>query len=121
MPYFTDGSLVTWLREPDLKILEGKGVFDRATAAPDQYSKTILEIVDSGEEKAWVAIGWRQYLAWFARVEAEISANQSVAKAILKHADALWSKVEQDEIYLYDRSNNGSWIRPWLNALSKIK
>lgn len=118
VPYFTDGDLVTWLREADLKLLENGGVFDRASAAPDEYSQKILEIIDAGQGKPWVAIGWRQYLAWFARIEEKISNDRSVAKAILKHADALWAKVEKDEVYLLDRSNNGSWIRPWLNALT---
>jgi len=117
VPYWTDCKLITWLREDDVKLLDRKGLIDRAEAALNPYSNKILDILDSGSGKAWVGDGWRQYLYWFQATEAALSCNVSAITALLKQADSAWGAVNSSGVLLYDRQNTGEWIRPWLNAI----
>jgi hypothetical protein len=117
VPYWTDGSLITWLREDDVRMLDREGLIDRAIATTNPYSQNILDILDAGEGKAWVGEGWRQYLYWLQETEATVSGDIKAIRTLLKTADTAWGAIADEEIYLYDRQNTGEWIRPWLNAI----
>ncbi|PKO68777.1 MAG: hypothetical protein CVU20_12650 [Betaproteobacteria bacterium HGW-Betaproteobacteria-14] len=117
VPYWTDGLLITWLREDDVKLLDKQGLIDRESTASNPYAQRILEVIDSGMGEAWMALGWRQYLHWFMEVEAAIDHNHSIAHQLLVAADSRWGEVNGSGIYLFDRQNTGDWIRPWLNAI----
>ena len=117
VPYWTDGLLITWLREDDVKLLDKQGLIDRESTASNPYAQRILEVIDSGMGEAWMALGWRQYLHWFMEVEAAIDHNHSIAHQLLVAADSHWGEVNGSGIYLFDRQNTGDWIRPWLNAI----
>lgn len=122
LPYWTDGELVTWLREEDVRLLDSKGFVDRSKVSSNPYSSEILEILDEGSGKAWVGASWRQYMFWFQETEIEISLiDGAAAKKMLKIADISWGKINSADIYLYDRVNTGDWIRPWLNAISAFE
>lgn len=118
VPYWTDGPLVTWLREDDVKMLDRKGLIDRAKAGTNPYSQKILSILDAGMGQPWVREGWRQYLYWLQETEALVSGDIAAVKTLLKKADSAWGVIADSEIYLYDRQNTGEWVRPWLNAIS---
>ncbi|HJU39648.1 MAG TPA: hypothetical protein VJ724_08750, partial [Tahibacter sp.] len=121
LPYWTDDSLVTWLRENDFRLLDRAGLIDREAASSNPYSRDILKIVDSSEPTPWVGLGWRQYLFWFKQVEAAVGGDPTQSARILLAADAKWGKIGESEIYLFDRKNTGDWIRAWLNALRESK
>ena len=117
VPYWTDDLLITWLREDDVRLLDRGGLIDRDNAASNPYSTQILDVLDAGAGEAWVGLGWRQYMYWFMETESAISRDRSLAHQLLITADTRWSEVVSSNIYLFDRQNTGSWIRPWLNAL----
>jgi hypothetical protein len=121
LPYWTEQSLITWLREEDLKLLLDKKLIDRAVAAENPYGAQILELLDNGAGAAWVGLGWRQYLYWFQQCESDISKTSSIAEALLLNADERWAAVERSGVLLFDRDNDGSWIRPWINAIREAR
>lgn len=117
VPYLTDGRLITWLREDDVKLLDRNNLIDRDEISSNPYSQKIFEILDEGAGAAWVGHAWRQYLYWFQETEAAISGNVNAIKALLRNSDSLWGTIDSSEIYMYDRQNTGAWIRSWLNAI----
>lgn len=118
IPYWTDDSLIAWLREDDLRLLDSKGLIDRQAAAANPYSTEILQIIDSGLPKPWVGLSWRQYLYWFRQVEAAIDADSQLSLTMLEAADTHWQRISDEKLYLFDRENTGNWIRPWMNAIN---
>jgi len=121
VPYWTDGGLIAWLREDDLKLLDREGLVDRASAETDPFAKKILEILDSGKKEAWVGLAWRQYLTWFRNFENLLDADADQALAMLKVADTKWAAIEEKGFLLFDRTNSGNWIRTWYNAIQQSK
>lgn len=119
IPYWTDDSLIAWLREDDLRLLDNRGLIDRDAAVANPYSAEILKIIDSGQATAWLALSWRQYLYWFRQVEMSISTDPDQAMRMLIAADQMWKRIGDERIYLRDRENTGDWIRPWMNAISQ--
>jgi hypothetical protein len=119
VPYWTDGGLVTWLREPDVQLLLQANLIDRDASNANPYSRAILEILDSKSGKAWLALGWRQYLHWFQEMECAIGLQPEIANETLRLADDRWKKISDSKIYLFDRGNEGQWIRPWMNAITR--
>lgn len=117
LPYWTHDDYITWMREDDVRLLLRIGLFNREHAIANPYSRQILEILDSNSGAAWVGLGWRQYMYWFAQQEAEIAAGRSNVRDILVLADRKWSELETSGALLFDRINNGEWVRAWLNAL----
>lgn len=117
VPYLTDGRLITWLREDDVKHLDRNNLIDREEISSNPYSQKIFEILDAGAGAPWIGYAWRQYLYWFQETEAAISGNVNVIKALLRNSDSLWGTIDSSEIYMYDRQNTGAWIRSWLNAI----
>lgn len=117
VPYWTDGPLVTWLREDDVRMLDRRGIISRKASVTNPYSQRILDILDAGEGKPWVGEGWRQYLYWLQETESNVSGDIARILSLLKAADSAWGAIATAEIYLYDRQNTGEWIRPWLNAI----
>lgn len=118
VPYWTDETLLTWLREQDLRVLLRAGLIDVPKASQNQYSGDILRRISSGQPTPWIGAAWRQYMKWFLDTENLLSTNPVAAGALLKSADTQWSRIEEKNLLLADRSNNGSWIRAWINALA---
>lgn len=123
IPYWTDSNLITWLRDSDVLLLNRHNLISPEIQgfSGNPYSVEILNILKSGSGKAWVALGWRQYLHWFASTEELATENNQVVKSILANADAYWRKVDELSLFMTDRQNDGSWIRPWLNAIATSK
>jgi hypothetical protein len=117
VPYWTEFGLFTWLRELDVRLLDRDGKLDRATAAGNPYSMEILDLLARDEKNdKWIGLSWRQYLFEFARREVTYSKNPGQVHADLVQADERWTSLQAAELLLYDRENDGTWIRPWLNA-----
>ena len=66
-----------------------------------------------------LALSWRQYLSWFGKAEEVLSRSDcaEIVKGWLKDADSNWGDLEEDDLFFDERQNDGSWIRPWRQAL----
>jgi hypothetical protein len=117
--YWTEPSLITWLRENDVTLLRRRNP-ELITTDRNPFSQEILGALTGNPRGPWRALSWRQYLWWFSNLEAELSQQSDVAVNILRRADANWAAVETSNLLLFDRTNDGSWIRPWLNAISGL-
>jgi hypothetical protein len=69
--------------------------------------------------KAWVALGWRQFLYWFADTEHRIETGGVSPEDLVKLADDNWGVIEKSKppIFMEERANNGDWVRERLRAL----
>ncbi len=117
--YWTEPSLIAWLRENDVLQIQRR-LPALLTAAPNPFSAQILTALGSTPRAAWRGLSWRQYLWWFAAIEAEIAADRDAAVQLLSRADANWAALDKAKLLLFDRENDGSWIRPWLNAIHSL-
>jgi hypothetical protein len=116
LPYWTDGEFIAWFREEDVRLLLRLGLLDRERAGVNPYSQEILTLLDRRSGEPWVRLGWRQYMYWFCQWEAEIGSGKVDVRDMLEHADQLWLNLEERRVRLFERPNNGEWIRAWLNA-----
>jgi len=117
LPYWTDDEYITWFREEDVRLLLRRGLVDRDRASANPYSCEILTTLDNRAGDPWVRLGWRQYMYWFSQREAEIESGNLNVADLLERADKHWLEIETSRVRLFERSNNGEWIRAWLNAL----
>lgn len=125
VPYWFEHGLLAFLREADLAALSRAG-FSRYIGVGNSkniYGKEILEQLRTVPGKAWVALGWKHYLAWFCLTEKSLSMPGSLvnAKQILKAADDAWSELEAADLIFDERLNNGEWIRRWRRVLATFK
>lgn len=115
--YWTDPDLITWLREEDVRLLLRLGVIDKNQLGGNPYSEEILTVLDRQQGEAWLKLAWRQYMYWFAHTDGILSRERSLARNMLLRADGKWAEVERSKRMLFERTNNGEWVRAWLNAL----
>ncbi len=118
VPYWTDDERVTWLRENDVLLLLRHDLLTREKMLENPLGKEILEILDRRAGEPWVGLSWRQYMHWFAARESDIDHMRVDVSELLMKADRSWAELEKKKVLLFERSNNGEWIRPWLNAIS---
>jgi hypothetical protein len=117
-PYWTDEELITWLREEDVRILRQRKVLDPALSSPcNPYADQIIGLLDRNKGEAWVKLGWCQYLHWFSQREADVTAGEVNVQSMLEHADTRWQAVRDSKARLIETTNNGEWVRAWLNSL----
>lgn len=121
LPYWLEESLVASLRESDLLRIERAGLISEASGR-NPYSQPILDIVhEPKRQTAWLGLGWRHYLFWFCDIEERLSGHEVRVRDILGQAEDNWETVEDLDIFMEDRRNDGRWIRPWLIALSEYR
>ncbi|HTA24725.1 MAG TPA: hypothetical protein VK763_14430 [Terriglobales bacterium] len=115
LPYFFEEALLAFLRQSDLLRIQQRGMLSAASNA-NPFTKPIFEFIPQG--KAWVALGWRQFLYWFADVEERLRAGAATAEDLVLQADANWGLVQQKpEVIMEERPNDGQWVRQWRRAL----
>jgi hypothetical protein len=121
LPYWFEESLLAFMREQDLLLLRKHDALSPATSR-SPFGQAILAKLDkarqTGKKEAWLADSWKHFLCWFADVERRLQTGTSSAEDLLKTADANWSKLEKARILMVERSNDGSWIRSWLNGMN---
>ena len=121
LPYWFEHGLLAFLRQADILRVRHKGVMQLLENgfSKSVWSEKIIEVLSQPGSKAWLAMGWRQYLSWFSRAEAELDAGNaiSITSKWLSTADANWSKVDENKIFFDERKNNGEWIRSWMQTL----
>ena len=122
LPYWFEENLLAFLRQADLIRVRKQNLIS-AVNQRNPFCSEVLQILDDAansrpaKQKPWLAIGWRQFLYWFADVEGRLAEKTISADALLKAADANWTKLDDAKVLMEDRRNDGTWIRSWLNAL----
>jgi hypothetical protein len=108
--------LITQARVAVDEVISGRGL-ESAASAENPLGGAILEAIPS--KQAWVALGWRQYLYWFADAEFRLSAGAVSAEDLISIADGNWANIEKSKpaLLMEERQNDGSWVRQWYRAL----
>lgn len=122
LPYWFEEGLMAFLREPDLIRLRKLNLVSAASLA-NPFCKQILANLDSAAKEKkkpapWLALGWRQFLYWFADAENRLTQIQTSAEKLLQAADSTWGEIETARVLMDERHNDGSWVRQWLNTLN---
>jgi hypothetical protein len=114
--YWFEESLLAFLRQSDLLRVQARGLISPASKS-NPFCDQILAAIPAN--KASVALGWRQFLYWFADVEHRIETGGVSPEGLVKLADENWAAIEKSKppIYMEERPNNGDWVREWLRAL----
>jgi hypothetical protein len=113
LPYFFEEALMP--SYVNLIRIQQRGLMS-ATSNANPFTKTIFEYLPQG--KAWVALGWRRFMYWFADVEARLGAGSRSAEDLIIQADTNWGVIQQKPpVIMEERENNGQWVRQWLRAL----
>lgn len=115
LAYFFEEALLAFLRQSDLLRIQQRGLLSAASNA-NPFTKGIFEQVPQG--KAWVGLGWRQFMYWFADVEERLRTGAATAEDIILKADGIWGLIQQKpEVIMEERQNDGQWVRQWRRAL----
>jgi hypothetical protein len=125
IPYWFEQSLLAFLREADVARL-------RRDCGPDflcvgnsnnGFANQILEQFINNPGKAWVALSWRQFLAWFSATEVELADSDALAvvNLWLKQAEERWKEIDDRDVLFQEPRNDGSWIRRWRQAIADFK
>jgi hypothetical protein len=114
MAYWFEESLLAFLRASDIPRVQAHGL---ATAGTNPFAAAILVQLATDPARAWVALGWRQYMHWFADMEARLSAGIVRPRDLVRVAESNWQMLEQNDVFMEERSNEGTWLRSWLRAI----
>ena len=125
LPYWFEHSLLAFLREGDVLRLLNEGFAELvSTAHSDNYwGAKILKHFQESPGDPWLAMSWRHYLSWFGKTEAELSTPDTLplVEQWLKAGEKNWLALEDDDLLFDEMRNDGSWLRPWRQALIKFK
>lgn len=125
LPYWFEHNLLAFLREADLARLRRDGFEDFIGGGDSNnlFTGQILEKFANEPGKPWVALSWRQYLAWFVATEKRLSSSDAptLASSWLREAEDRWLALEDKDVLLEESRNNGKWIRPWRQALGDFR
>jgi hypothetical protein len=114
MAYWFEESLLSFLRASDIARIQGHGL---VTTTTNPFGAAILSQLTSDPTKAWVGLGWRQYMHWFADLEQRLTSGAVTAKALIRAAEQNWQTLENNDVFMEERTNDGAWLRPWLRAV----
>jgi hypothetical protein len=125
LPYWFEHSLLGFLREADIARLRRAGLEDFIGGGDsnNSFADQILKKFINEPAKPWVALSWRQYLAWFTATEKRLSGPDALTlvDTWLRQAEERWLTMEDKDILLEESRNNGKWIRPWRQALGDFR
>jgi hypothetical protein len=112
--YWFEEALLAFLRASDIPRVQEHGI---ATTTTNPFGDAILKQLSVDPAKAWVALGWRQYMYWFADVERRLAAGETSARALIRAAERNWQMLEENDVFMEERTNDGAWLRSWLRAV----
>jgi hypothetical protein len=115
--YWFEEALMASVRESDLVRLRNIGLLSAASLS-NPHSQAILNRLDSEPGKAWVGLGWRQYMHWFADVERRIREGLNV-DTLLANAELNWQALQDSKVLMEEPRNDGRWLRPWRRAIAE--
>lgn len=115
LPYFFEEALLAFLRESDLVRIQQRGLLSPASTT-NPFTQRIFEYIP--QSKAWVALGWRQFMYWFADIEERLHNRTTTSEDLVVQVDASWGSIQQKPpVIMEERENNGQWVRQWLRSL----
>jgi hypothetical protein len=124
LAYWFEHNLFTFLREADILRLINMGFPQllRGHNSSNYWANKILTQLKKKPGKAWLGLSWRQYLSWFGKTESDLTSTKckKMVKDWLKIADSNWADLENEDLLFDERRNDGSWIRPWRQALVRF-
>lgn len=125
LPYWFEHNLLAFIRESDLLRLQRDGYKDLIGGlhSNNEWAKAITRQFEDEPGKAWVGLSWRHFLSWFAKTELILNDEHSIehVRAWTKSAEEAWLKLENDDIFMEEARNDGSWLRPWRQAISRFR
>jgi hypothetical protein len=120
LPYWFEESLMAFLRQSDVQRVLPMNL-PQLGRSRNLFGEQILEQLANEPEKAWLALAWRQFLFWFADVEAPLENGSITPSQLLRNADNNWRTLEDTDFIMEERRNDGGWIRPWRRALAEFR
>lgn len=118
LPYWFEESLMAFLRESDLIRVRNEGMLSDASLR-NPFGQEILGQFENEPGKPWLALGWRQFMWWFADIEYRIGDKGDYVDDLLKQAEQNWRELEKRRVLMEEIKNDGSWLRPWRRALAE--
>jgi hypothetical protein len=118
LPYWFEESLMAFLRESDLQRILPLGL---GSHGGNPFAAEILEQLRLQPGKPWLALAWRQFLCWFADIEARIGSAAVDVNVLLREAEQDWRLLDDRNILMEEPRNDGSWLRPWRRALAEFR
>jgi hypothetical protein len=118
LPYWAEESLLGFLRESDITRVQGENLLSSASGS-NPFGQRILQQLSQQPGKAWLALGWRQYMHWFADVERRTSDGTSDVRTMLRDAENNWRQLEDADVLMEEQRNDGTWLRSWRRALAE--
>lgn len=117
LPYWFE--LLAFLRQSDLVRVQWHGLISAASKS-NPFCDQILTAIPTN--KAWVALGWRQFLYWFANAEYRIATDGVSPEDLLKVAADNWGAIEKAKppIFMEERANNGDWVRQLASCTRRV-
>lgn len=114
--YWFEEALLAFLRQSDVLRVRDRELLS-AASSDNPFRAPIMEAIPA--KAAWVALGWRQYLYWFADAEFRLQTGETTASDLVGIADNNWAEIERSRppLLMEERQNDGSWVRQWLRAL----
>jgi hypothetical protein len=111
--YWFEEPLLAFLRESDLQRVQA---YNMGQAGTNPFAVQVQEQIANDPGKAWVGLGWRQYMHWFADVERRLASGTVTTRDLIRTAEEKWQVLEDNDVFLEERRNDGSWLRHWLRA-----
>lgn len=124
LSYWFEEGLMAYLQEGDLaRLLRYKPEVLGIGASNNPFAEQILEQLEESPGKAWLRLGWLQYLAWFMATESYLdNAGVDRVDTILEFAEGQWLGLAKENLHLMeDAQNDGTWIREWRIALDEFE
>ncbi len=115
LPYWFEESLAGFLRESDVIRMRDNQLLSGASLA-NPFGQLILDKLVNEPGAPWIALGWRQFMYWFADFEERLRTNQTDVRVFLKEVEEHWKRLDEVGVLLEEMRNDGSWIRQWRRA-----
>ncbi|QOY88212.1 hypothetical protein [Paludibaculum fermentans] len=119
LPYWFDESLMAFLRQSDLLRVLPMNLPSLGTSV-NPFAEQILGQLATEPERAWLALAWRQFLFWFADIENRLDGGSVIPAGLLRNADGNWRTLDDADVLMEERRNDGGWLRPWRRALAEF-
>lgn len=114
--YWFEESLMAFIRQADIARLQKANILSqRSLNSPT--CQAILAHMQTNPSKTWPKLGWLQFMDWFQETERLVGAGQYDLNGILDAGEENWEKVEEANILMDEKKNDGRWMRPWRQAI----
>ncbi len=120
LPYWFEESLMAFLRQSDVQRVVPLGL-PRLGTSPNPFGDQILAQLQTEPARPWLALAWQQFLFWFADIENRLTGGSVDPAALLRNADGNWRTLDDSDVLMEERRNDGGWIRPWRRALLEFR